>query len=106
MTGRNRFCDGLTRRDMLRGGAGGLLGVSLPGYLGMRQAAGGGAAAMPARSVIFLWLSGGMSHLDTFDLKPDAPAEIRGEFKPIPSSVDGLQVSEHLPHMAKQMDQV
>ncbi len=55
-----------------------------------------------AKSAILIWLSGGASHIDTWDMKPDAPAEYRGSFKPIPTSVPGIQLCEHLPHLAKQ----
>jgi hypothetical protein len=63
-------------------------------------------SAKPIRSCIFVFLYGGPSHLDTFDMKPDAPAEIRGEFKPVATSVPGLQISEHLLHLAKVMHKV
>ena len=56
--------------------------------------------------MILLWLAGGPSHLDTFDPKPNAPSEVRGEFSPIPSAVPGVQVCEHLPRMARCMDKV
>src|SRR5262245_57569512 len=56
-----------------------------------------------AKSCILLWMSGGPSHLDTFDLKPDAPDNIRGEFKPIDTSVAGIQISEHFPLLAQRM---
>jgi len=57
-----------------------------------------------AKRVIFMYMSGGVSHLDTFDLKPDAPAEFRGEFKPAPTCVPGIQVVDLLPRVARQMD--
>src|SRR5437879_584107 len=84
------------RRDFLRIGSLGALGISLDGVL----------RAGPKRDIscILLWQSGGCGHLDTFDLKPDAPKEIRGEFKPIPTNVPGIQICEHLPFTARQAD--
>jgi hypothetical protein len=84
------------RRDFLRIGSLGALGVSLDGMLR--------AGTKKDISCILLWQSGGCGHLDTFDLKPDAPKEIRGEFKPIPTNVPGIQICEHLPFTAKQAD--
>ena len=69
------------------------------------RAASGGAAPRPrARSVIYIFLSGGLSQIDSFDMKPDAPREIRGEFDPIPTRTPGLQICEHLPMLAKRSD--
>jgi hypothetical protein len=77
---------------------------TLSGWLGRVAAH---AAEQPqAKSCILLWMSGGPSHLDTFDLKPDAPVGIRGEFKPIETSVAGIQISEHFPQLARQMQQL
>ena len=84
------------RRDFLRIGSLGALGISLDGVLR--------AGAKRDISCILLWQSGGCGHLDTFDLKPDAPKEIRGEFKPIPTNVPGIQICEHLPFTARQAD--
>jgi hypothetical protein len=84
------------RRDFLRIGSLGALGISLDGLLR--------AGAQRDISCILLWQSGGCGHLDTFDLKPDAPKEIRGEFKPISTNVPGIQICEHLPFTAKQAD--
>ncbi len=97
------FCDGMSRRDCLRLGTASLfgLGMNLPTLL---QA----AASQPSPrtsnevSLIYLFLHGGLSTIDTFDLKPDAPAEFRGEFKPIATTVPGLQLCEHLPRLAQQ----
>src|SRR5438552_13975107 len=94
-----RHCDGLTRRELLRAGAIGLGGLTLPGLLRLQQAAARPVAK--ARSVIVLFLNGGPSHLDMWDLKPHAPEEIRGTFQPIPTCVPGIQISEHLPRMAR-----
>jgi hypothetical protein len=99
----HRYCDGVTRRDVVKAGALGALGLNLADYLRLAQA--GEVRDAKARSAIFIFLGGGPSHLDTFDMKPDAPAEIRGEFKPIPTNVTGIQVCEHLPRLARCADQ-
>ena len=96
-----RTCDGLTRREILRAGALSLFGATL-----LPAAAAAGAAAGRARSVILLDLFGGPSHIDTFDLKPGAPKEVRGEFQPIATSLPGLQICEHLPQLARWMHRV
>jgi uncharacterized protein (DUF1501 family) len=93
-------CDGLSRRDFLRVGAVG--SVALPGLLAAEAHAGSRNKAR-AKSVILVYLGGGLSHHDSFDPKPDAPAEVRGNYKPIATSVADLRVSEKLPHMAKVM---
>jgi uncharacterized protein (DUF1501 family) len=100
------FCDGIARRDFLRLGTAGLFGMelSLSGMLAGRARAAGREA--PDVSLIFLFLHGGLSTIDTFDLKPDAPAEFRGEFRPIATNVPGVVVCEHLPKLAGQMDKL
>ena len=85
------------RRDFMRIGSLGALGINLANIL----RAGGGKKEI---SCILLWQSGGCPHQDTFDLKPDAPVEFRGEFKPISTNVPGIQICEHLPYTAKQAD--
>jgi len=90
----------LSRRALLRAGAGGIAGLNLPNLLRAAEVAPAGERVR-AKHVIFLHQFGGPSHLDTFDLKPDAPDGIRGEFKPIASAVPGVRVSEHLPRTAK-----
>jgi hypothetical protein len=104
----HRYCDGLRRRDFVQAG---LLGTGLfaTGNLGLsnflrRAAAGEVQSNAKAKQAIFVYLGGGPTHLDTFDLKPDAPEEIRGPFKPIDTNVSGLQISEHLPLLAKCAD--
>jgi hypothetical protein len=97
-----KYCDGVTRRDVLRIGAVGALGLNLAGYLRLQAA--GEVKPAKAQSAIFVWLGGGPPHLDTFDMKPEAPDEIRGEFKPIDSNVSGIQVCEHLPRLAQCAD--
>jgi hypothetical protein len=98
---RARYCDGLARRDFLAAGA---LGIGSLGLADLLQLEVGAA---PARkrplSVILLFMGGGASHLDTFDLKPDAPAEYRGMFRPIRTSVPGIEISDGLPKLARQM---
>ena len=97
----NKLCNGFTRRDVLQVGTLGALGMGLPSLL---QAEAGKSGKQ--RSVILVYLGGGLSHHDSFDLKPDAPAEIRGKYNPIGTNVPGLQVGELLPLMAQSMDKV
>lgn len=98
------YCDGVPRRRMLRLGATGLFGgLSLPALLQMQAQAATGTAAK-AKSCIFLMLEGGPSHIDMWDLKPQAPSEIRGLFSPISTVVPGTQISEILPLCAKVAD--
>lgn len=87
---------------LLQAGLSGLAGISLPGLLQARQAA--GQAAKPVKSVIQIWLSGGPSQIDMWDMKPDMPPEIRGPFQPISTAVPGVQICEHLPLQAAMMD--
>jgi hypothetical protein len=97
----------LTRRRLLELGTAGYLGLNLGG-LWRAQAAGprAPASARPIRACILVFLYGGPSHLDTFDLKPNAPAEGRGEFRPIATSAPGVRVCEHLPGLARAMHKV
>jgi hypothetical protein len=99
-----RLCDLVSRRELMQVGALSLFGgMTLPQFLRAADA----TPKMPrgtAKSVIFFNLLGGPSHQDMFDLKPAAPKEIRGEFNPIPTSVPGLQICEHLPNTARRMD--
>lgn len=92
------------RRHLLKVGGLGLLGLALPKLL--RAAAVSKGPPARARSVIFLYQFGGPSHIDMFDMKPAAPAEIRGPHKPIPSRAGGLTVNEHLPRLAQVMDKM
>jgi hypothetical protein len=100
-----RTCDGVSRRTFLKVGTLAIGGLSLPGLLRQRAAAAPGTSA-PRKSVILIWLAGGPSHIDMYDLKPNAPAEFRGEFKPIATNVTGIQVGEHLPRQARIMDKL
>ncbi len=102
-------CEGFYRRDFLKLGSTGLLGLGLADFLRLeaRAKSDSTASAKPkAKSVIMIWLAGGPASIDIWDLKPNAPAEIRGEFKPIPTSVPGVQIGEHLPKTAQVMDKV
>ncbi len=101
---KSKTCDGQSRRDFLRVGTLGLTGLSLADVLRARAAA--GPAAPRPKSVILYWLDGGPSHIDTYDPKPDAPAEFRGPFSAISTAVPGIQLSEHLPGHARVMDKV
>jgi hypothetical protein len=98
-----RFCDGVSRRNFLRIGALGLGGLALPQLL---QAESLNSTRRSHKAVIMIFLPGGPSHQDIFDLKMDAPSEIRGEFKPISTKVPGIQICEHLPLIAAQMDKL
>ncbi|MGB1781355.1 MAG: DUF1501 domain-containing protein [Limisphaerales bacterium] len=98
-----QLCDGITRRDFLRIGSVGLGGLSLPGLLKAESDSGVGRSH---KAVIMVFLPGGPSHQDMFDLKMEAPSEIRGEFNPISTNVPGIQICEHLPLLAKQMDKI
>ncbi len=100
---RGRFCDGVSRRSFLKIGGLALGGLSLPALLRAEQKAG---VRRSHKAVIMVYLSGGLAHQDTFDLKPGAPPEIRGEFQPIDSKVPGVRVCELLPRMAAIMDRV
>ena len=102
---RSRCCDGATRRDFLRIGALGAFGVSLPGVL-RAQSMQSSAESAQARSVILVYLGGGISHHDSFDLKPGAAEEIRGKYQGIATNVPGTTIGELLPMMSKVMDKV
>ena len=93
----------LNRRKVLTIGATGIAGLTLPRLLKANSARANNSSTARADSCIVIFLNGGASHLDMWDMKPEAPAEIRGEFKPIASSVPGLMVSEHLPGLARVM---
>jgi hypothetical protein len=97
--------DFIGRRTFLRVGGLALGGMTLPGLLRLRQA-GAQSAAGRKKSVILIWQAGGPSHIDMYDLKPDAPAEVRGEFKPIDTNVSGIRIGEHCPKQAKIMDKL
>ena len=104
INGRPRsVCSGLTRRELLQVGGAGLFGFTLPRVLAAEQ------AGLPfekarAKSVLFLYLFGGPSQLETFDMKPDAPSELGGPFKPIASRTSGLHICEHLSRSSQVSD--
>ena len=100
---RHKQCDGMTRRDAIRVGMIGSAGISMASYLKMADAGEINGTAR-AQSAIFIELPGGPSHMDTFDLKPDAPSEFRGKFNPIKTNVSGVEICEHLPKLAKCAD--
>ncbi len=93
------------RRSFLKVGTLALGGLTLPGLLAAR-ARGAQSPGSYRKSVILIWQAGGPSHIDMYDLKPNAPAEVRGEFKPISTIVPGIQISEHLPNQAKVFDKM
>jgi hypothetical protein len=98
------FCDRLARRRFIEIGSLGAFGLGLPALLRAEHAGAVAPAAKGKRSVILVWMHGGPSQLDTFDMKPDAPAEIRGPFAPIGTNLPGLDICELLPQHAKVMD--
>lgn len=109
-------CEKFHRRDALKVGMLSLLGLTLPKYFALadatKKAAAGATHPAPnvstgtADSAVLIWLAGGPSHLDTWDLKPDAPLEIRGNFQPLETNVSGIRISEHMPRVAKQADKL
>src|SRR3979409_2570212 len=103
----NQFnCAGMRRRDFIQLGLLGTIGLGFTDILRLRATAVPSSAAKGSGkrvNCIMIWLDGGPSHYETFDPKPDAPSEIRGEFKPIPTAVSGIQVCETLPLTAKAM---
>src|SRR5947207_4994312 len=98
-----RYCDGVSRRNFIKIGALGMGGLALPQLLKAEAASG---VRKSHKAVIMIYLPGGPPHQDTFDLKLDAPSEIRGEFRPISTNVPGIQICEHLPKLAKIMDKL
>jgi hypothetical protein len=102
--GSNRSCDGISRRNFLRVGSLTALGLTLPDLL--RAKAAGLAGSSPGKDVscILLWLQGGISHIDSFDPKPEAPAEVRGDFGTIATNVPGVSICDPLPMLAQHQD--
>ena len=99
---KKQFCDGISRRNFLKIGAFGA-GLSLAEMLRLRAAAEGKTTP---KAAIMIYLPGGPSHMDMYDLKPEAPAEFRGEFKPIATNVAGVQICEHFPRQARMWDKL
>src|SRR5437762_12897328 len=101
-------CEGFARRDFLKLGSAGLLGLSLPQLLKLEARANDAPAAgtrrRRANSVIMVWLAGGPATIDMWDLRPNAPDGIRGEFRPMPTTAAGVAICEHLPRMARVAD--
>src|ERR1700681_1679356 len=103
-------CEGPTRRELLRAGSIGLFGLNLSQFLAWQGAAKGASKLEgsrgfgSAKSVVMIFLQGGPSHIDIWDPKPDAPANIRGEFKPIKTKIPGTWIGEHMPMMAQHLD--
>ena len=92
-----RFCDGVSRRNFLKIGGLGMGGLALPDILRASGSSGGGKRE---KSIIMIYLPGGPPHQDMYDLKMDAPSEIRGEFKPIQTNVEGIEICELLPRLS------
>src|SRR5580700_11021724 len=103
---RQRYCDGINRRNFLQLGAFGA-GLTLADVLRVRAAQEPAAAKTTSqKAAIMIYLPGGPSHMDMYDLKPEAPMEFRGEFKPIATNVPGVQICEHFPLQAKMWDKL
>src|SRR6186713_1303827 len=100
---RSRYCDGLSRRSWLRIGGLALGGLALPQIL---RAEANSESRKRIKGVIMVLLPGGPTHLDMFDLKPDAPVEIRGEFRPIATNVPGIDICELMPRLAGHADKL
>jgi len=104
--GAQKFCDGLDRRSFLKIGAFGA-GLTLADMLRAKASASAiGSAPTTNKSAIMIYLPGGPSHMDMYDLKPEAPVEYRGEFRPIQTNVPGVQISEHFPRQARMFDKL
>ncbi len=103
---KQRFCDGIHRRDMLRFGAAGAfgMGLTLPSLLEHEARLKANGVETKDTSLIIVFLQGGLSTIDTWDMKPDAPSEFRGDFSPIATNLPGVQISEHLPKLSKVHD--
>jgi hypothetical protein len=105
-SGRVRLCSGLTRRNFLRVGTAGVAGLTLPGLFALQKAGAVDAAKVKIKNCITLFLVGSPAHLDTWDVKPNAPEDVRGPFKPTKTNVPGVHICEHFPLMARHMDKV
>src|SRR4051794_38370805 len=104
---RQRYCDGLTRRSFLKIGGLAMGGLGLPELLRAEATTRGATGhGRGHKSVIMVYLSGGLAHQDTFDLKPEAPEEVRGEFRPIDTRLPGVQVGELLPRLSASADKL
>ncbi len=103
-TASHRHGIGLNRRELLQVGYSGLLGLGVASLPAVQGATASNRSTRRPKSVIIVYLTGAPSHIDMFDMKPDAPPEVRGDFKPVATNVPGIQVSEHLPHLAARAD--
>ena len=101
-----RYCDGMSRRSFLQLGVAGMASVGLPQLLRAKEQSAEGSGSKKNTSVILIWLDGGPSHMDLYDMKPDAPAEYRGTLKATRTNVPGLDVCELLSEQAKVMDKL
>ena len=103
----HRTCEGLTRRDWLTAGSAGVLGLTLADLTGRQALASADSPAFGrAKSCIVLFMFGAPAHQDTWDLKPEAPSAVRGEFQPISTRVPGISICEHLPQLAARTDRL
>ncbi len=100
------LCEGLSRRSFLTVGAAGAGALALPTFFRLQKAGAADATKAKIKNCITIFLVGSPGALDTWDMKPDAPAEVRGKFKPIKTNVNGIQICEHFPLMARMMDKV
>jgi hypothetical protein len=105
---KRRYRGAISRRDLLQVGGLAFAGLTFADVLRLQAATAGGSAPGTKRnkSVIMIWMRGGPSHIDSFDMKPEAPAEIRGEFRPISTNVPGIEICEYMPLLAKSMDKL
>src|SRR5690349_19208934 len=99
-------CHGHTRRSFLQAGAAGIGGLTLPNLFRLEAAGAVDHAQAKIKNCITLFLVGSPGHLDTWDMKPLAPSDVRGKFNPISTNVPGIQICEHFPRMARMMDKV
>jgi hypothetical protein len=103
---RYRYCDGLSRRSFLRAGFLGVAGLTLPKWLNLRAQAAEAGKSTKDTAVILIWLDGGPTHMDTYDLKPNAPAEYRGAMQATKTNVPGIEICDLMPRQAKVMDKL
>ena len=99
-------CHGTTRRSFLQAGSAGLAGLTLSNLIGLQQAGAIDGSKAKIKNCITLFLVGSPGHVDTWDMKPDAPDNVRGKFKPIKTNVSGIDICEHFPLMARKMDKI
>src|SRR5580704_18924612 len=100
------LCSGGTRRSFLQVGAAAMAGLTLPNWLSLQAAGAVDEKKAKIRNCISIFLVGSPGHLDTWDLKPNAPSEVRGKYRPIRTNVNGIQICEHFPLMARKMDKI